>query len=141
MCARLLKEEWAHGDLKPDNIIITPSGHGRLIDYDAAYVPDSGFDSTPEIGTPAYQHPLRDTGMYDKHIDDYPSALLSANLHLIALAPHLMPDNDETPPLCATKNLFPATRPCSTPPCASSPRRPTPETIVSASCSPPPLRT
>ena len=103
MCARLLKEEWAHGDLKPDNIIITPSGHGRLIDYDAAYVPDSGFDSTPEIGTPAYQHPLRDTGMYDKHIDDYPIALLSANLHLIALAPHLMPDNDETPPLCATK--------------------------------------
>lgn len=48
MCSQLLAEEWAHGDLKPENIIITPSSEARLIDYDAAYVPESGFDSTPK---------------------------------------------------------------------------------------------
>ena len=101
MCSQLLAEEWAHGDLKPENIIITPSSEARLIDYDAAYVPESGFDSTPEIGTPAYQHPLRTTDMYDKHIDDYPMMLLSANLHLIAAAPSLMTEGRENLPLDA----------------------------------------
>lgn len=89
LCCQLLRLPWAHGDLKPENIVLTPGGRAVLIDYDAAYVPDSGFETTPEIGTPAYQHPLRNSDMYDKHIDDYPMVLISANLHLLSVCPEL----------------------------------------------------
>ncbi len=100
MCAELLRQPFAHGDLKPENIIITPDEEARLIDYDAAFVPGSGFDTTSEIGTPAFQHPGRDSSMYDKHIDDYPMLLISANLHLAALRPEILDNSDDNLPLC-----------------------------------------
>lgn len=87
MAAELLSREWAHGDLKPDNIIITPEGKAVLIDYDAMYVPGGG--PTGEAGTPGYQHPARTEDDYGKFIDDYPVALLSVSLHALAIKPEL----------------------------------------------------
>ena len=35
----LIKQPFAHGDIKPDNIIIKPDGTCVLVDYDGMYVP------------------------------------------------------------------------------------------------------
>ena len=82
---RLLLSERAHGDLKPENLILTPTGEIRAIDWDAAFLPSFAGEVSPEIGTAAYQHPQRTTDLYDKHIDDYSIAFLSVFLHAAAI--------------------------------------------------------
>lgn len=82
---RLLLSERAHGDLKPENLILTPTGEIRAIDWDAAFLPSFAGEASPEIGTAAYQHPHRTTDLYDKHIDDYSIAFLSVFLHAAAI--------------------------------------------------------
>ena len=82
---RLLLSERAHGDLKPENLILTPTGEIRAIDWDAAFLPSFAGEASPEIGTAAYQHPQRTTDLYDKHIDDYSIAFLSIFLHAAAI--------------------------------------------------------
>jgi len=86
---RLLEREWAHGDLKPENIIVQPGGTMRLIDYDAMFVPSLSGRPAFEIGTPPYQHPARDERMFDKSLDDYPVALISVCLRALSLEPQL----------------------------------------------------
>lgn len=81
----LLLSERAHGDLKPENLIYTPSGEIVAIDWDAAFLPSFAGELSPEIGTAAYQHPLRTTELYDKHIDDYSIAFISVLLHSAAI--------------------------------------------------------
>ena len=87
LCSALLREEWAHGDLKPENIVVTPDGNMTLIDCDALFIPALAGENAEEIGTPGYQHPARGIHHYDKHIDDYPMALLSVGLKLLSLDP------------------------------------------------------
>ncbi len=82
---RLLKKEWAHGDIKPENIIINKSNI-TLIDHGSCYIPSYKLKSN-ELGTPQYQHPRRNATYFNKHIDDYPIALISATLHTIAYDP------------------------------------------------------
>lgn len=89
MALDLLEEEWAHGDLKPDNIIVREDGTLVLIDYDAMFIPSLAGERTTEVGTLNYQHPLRDTSMFDKHIDDYSIVVISTSLHALALDPGL----------------------------------------------------
>ena len=80
----LLNEPWAHGDLKPENIILGRDGM-HLIDFDAMYRPGFSPNDCVEIGTRQYQHPQRSSATFDKSIDDYPIALivtaLAALLH------------------------------------------------------------
>lgn len=89
LAARLLTDDWAHGDLKPDNIILTPEGELQLIDWDATYLPVlHGADAT-ELGTSAYQHPARRRSDFDARLDDYPAALISSALYALSLDPTL----------------------------------------------------
>lgn len=87
---RLLRSDRAHGDLKPENMILTPHGTIEFIDWDAAFVPALAGRTAPETGTAAYQHPSRTPEMYDKHIDDYPTALISVMLHAAAADPAVL---------------------------------------------------
>ena len=80
----LLNESWAHGDLKPENIIFSTEGL-RLIDFDALYRHGFTADDCVEIGTRQYQHPKRDNTLFDKSIDDYPIALLTTVLAALSL--------------------------------------------------------
>lgn len=85
MAIRLLEADYAHGDIKPENIICRPDGEMQLIDMDAMW--HSGIEerSLDEYGTPAFNHPKRPLMRLGKHIDDYPLALLSTILATLAL--------------------------------------------------------
>lgn len=97
MAAALTSDDWAHGDLKPENIIVDPAGGLHLIDFDATYLPAFAGEASPELGTAAFQHPARTIGDFDASLDDYPAALISTALHALALDPELYtryPDAD-----------------------------------------------
>ena len=85
MARGMLARDWAHGDLKPDNIIVTPDGGLQMIDFDAVYLPQLRRMRSRELGTAAWQHPSRSYSDYDRHLDDYPIALISTLLHALAV--------------------------------------------------------
>lgn len=87
MAVDLLRQERAHGDLKPENIMVTPDGGMQAIDWDSAFLPQLAGNPAPETGTAAYQHPGRTRELFDKHIDDYSIAMLSVLLHASAADP------------------------------------------------------
>lgn len=80
----LLNEPWAHGDLKPENIIFSPEGL-HLIDFDAMYREGFSPNDCVEIGTQQFQHPLRSRENFCRDIDDYPIALISTVLAALSL--------------------------------------------------------
>lgn len=79
-----LNEEKAHGDIKPDNIIVKRDGEMVLIDWDGAWLPRMHNTAGDEIGTKAYRHPLRTAADFGDAIDDYPIAILSTTLAALA---------------------------------------------------------
>lgn len=89
LATNLLTEPWAHGDLKPENIIVDPYGELHLIDFDGCYLPEERLNYAPEIGTPAYQHPQRKES-FDKWIDHYPIALIATQIRALAYEPALL---------------------------------------------------
>lgn len=82
---QLLNSYYAHGDLKPENIIVQPDGEMSLIDYDAAWLPHFKNCNIEEYGTPSYSHPRRYLHPFDKCIDDFSIALLSVTLAALAI--------------------------------------------------------
>lgn len=97
LAAGLTSDDWAHGDLKPENIVVDPSGRLHLIDLDAMYLPAFAGEASPELGTAAFQHPARTIRDFNASLDDYPAALISTALHALALDPALYvryPDAD-----------------------------------------------
>ncbi len=85
MAHELLCLESAHGDITCDNIIVDSQNRLHLIDFDGAFTPALAGRESVELGTVAYQHPLRNRGSFDSDIDDYSIALISTALSSIAL--------------------------------------------------------
>lgn len=86
---KMVSDDRAHGDLKPENVIVTPAGELQLIDFDARFLPAFAGMSSPELGTAAFRHPSRTAADFDASLDDYPIALISTALHALALDPTL----------------------------------------------------
>ena len=85
----LRSQPFAHGDVKPDNIIVSPRGALTLIDYDGMFVPVMAGDSSPTLGTEEFRHPLRTAEQFDAAIDDFALASIALSLRAIALEPKL----------------------------------------------------
>lgn len=85
----LLSKEYAHGDIKPDNIIVDNGGELHLIDLDATYLPSMAGELSSELGTKAFQHPARTVETFDDSLDDFPIALISTALHALSIQPAL----------------------------------------------------
>jgi serine/threonine protein kinase len=79
----LLSQPFAHGDLKPDNIVVRPDGKPVLLDYDGMYVPAMKGQPARELGSPVYQHPARTVDDFGKRIDDFALLVLLLELHLL----------------------------------------------------------
>ena len=85
----LLSQPFAHGDLKPDNILVRPDGTLALVDYDGMFVPAMKGTSARELGSPDFRHPLRTPECFNDHIDDFPLASILLSLKALSLSPSL----------------------------------------------------
>lgn len=86
----LLPQPFAHGDLKPDNILVRSDGSLTLVDYDGMYVPAMQGQRARELGSPDFRHPLRTGDDFNEHIDDFPAVSILLSLKLIAQNPDLL---------------------------------------------------
>ena len=106
MAAWLMSQTFAHGDLKPDNILVTEDGALVLVDYDGMFVPAMQGQKARELGSPDYRHPLRTEDCFNEHIDDFPLALIGMSLKAIALDTSLLQNNAKTDSLLFSESDF-----------------------------------
>ena len=85
MAAWLRSQSFAHGDVKPDNIIIRPDGSLTLVDYDGMFVSSMKGSQSPTIGTRDFSHPLRTMDDFDETIDDFSLASIALSLKAISM--------------------------------------------------------
>ena len=85
MAAWLRTQSFAHGDVKPDNIIVRPDGSLTLVDYDGMFVPSMKGYKSPTIGTKDFCHPLRTMDDFDETIDDFSLASIALSLKAISM--------------------------------------------------------
>ena len=90
MAAWLRSQSFAHGDVKPDNIIIRPDGSLTLVDYDGMFVPSMKGSQSPTIGTRDFCHPLRTMDDFDETIDDFSLASIALSLKAISMKSTLL---------------------------------------------------
>ena len=83
----LIKQPFAHGDIKPDNIIIKPDGTCVLVDYDGMYVPAMQGMKMQCMGTPNYRYPSVKEQRFDKSLDNYSISIIALSLCAFALEP------------------------------------------------------
>ena len=86
----LMPQPFAHGDLKPDNIMVREDGTLVLIDYDGMFVPAMKGQKAREMGSPDFRHPARTEETFNEHIDDFSLASILISLRVIAEEPALL---------------------------------------------------
>ena len=90
MAAWLRSQPFAHGDIKPDNIMVRPDGSLTLVDYDGMFVPAMKGQKSPTIGTKDFSHPLRTVDDFDETIDDFALASIALSLKAISMNSKLL---------------------------------------------------
>ena len=90
MAAWLRTQSFAHGDIKPDNIIVRPDGSLTLVDYDGMFVPSMKGCKSPTVGTKDFSHPLRTVDDFDETIDDFSLASIALSLKAISMKSTLL---------------------------------------------------
>ena len=90
MAAWLRIQSFAHGDVKPDNIIVRPDGSLTLVDYDGMFVPSMKGSQSPTIGTKDFCHPLRTVDDFNETIDDFSLASIALSLKAISMKSTLL---------------------------------------------------
>ena len=85
----LIPQPFAHGDLKPDNILVREDGTLVLVDYDGMYVPAMKGQNARELGSPDFRHPLRTENDFNERIDDFPIISILLSLRALSLDPLL----------------------------------------------------
>ncbi len=90
MAAWLRSQPFAHGDIKPDNIMVRPDGNLTLVDYDGMFVPAMKDQKSPTISTKDFSHPLRTVDDFDENIDDFALVSIALSLKAISLNPYLL---------------------------------------------------
>ena len=90
MAAWLRSQPFAHGDIKPDNIMVRPDGNLTLVDYDGMFVLAMKGQKSPTIGTKDFSHPLRTVDDFDETIDDFALASIALSLKAISMNSKLL---------------------------------------------------
>ena len=86
----LIPQEFAHGDVKPDNIMVRDDGSLVLIDYDGMFTPAMEEQTARELGSLDFCHPLRTETQFNEHIDDFSLISILLSLRAIASEPSLL---------------------------------------------------
>lgn len=87
---QLLQSDFCHGDLKPENIILSDEDKFTLIDYDACYTPFHKELANNEVGTTWFQHPDRKASDYGPQTDNYAIAMIAVSLIALSEQPELL---------------------------------------------------
>ena len=90
MAAWHRSQPFAHGDIKPDNIMVRPDGSLSLVDYDGMFVPSMKGCKSPTVGTKDFSHPLRTMDDFDETIDDFSLASIALSLKAISMKSTLL---------------------------------------------------
>lgn len=75
----------AHGDIKPDNILVRDDGSLVLVDYDGLFVPKMRGQKARELGSPSYRHPSRTINIFNEHIDDFSLCIIAFSIAAISI--------------------------------------------------------
>lgn len=88
----------AHGDLQHGNVMITPAGELKLVDYDCMCVPQLVGEVNEEIGVVPYQHPERDENTkLSIDLDNFSALYILVALRAFAADPGLWQIYNEPP--------------------------------------------
>lgn len=84
----------AHGDLQHGNVIVTPQGNLRLVDYDGMVIQALAGQKMQEVGHRHYQHPSRtlNTALTQANyvnLDNFSAWVIGISLALVWLDPDL----------------------------------------------------
>ena len=102
----------SHGDIAPENIIITPKEEIKLIDYDGFFIPQFRGDAPVEEGHTEFQHHsrgnsnIKDYPVYDEKLDRFSALVTYLSLKAIAHDPSFKNFIDNDKVLCFTKDDF-----------------------------------
>lgn len=102
----LIPQSFAHGDLKPDNIIVREDGSLVLVDYDGMYVPAMKGQKARELSSPDFRHPQRTKNDFDEHIDDFPVVSILLSLKAISNKPQLLSEYAATDTLLISEKDY-----------------------------------
>jgi hypothetical protein len=79
----------AHGDLQHGNLLITPTGELKLIDYDGMFVPGLVNLGACEKGHINYQSPSRTMSTWGPYLDNFSAWVIYTSLVALAIDPTL----------------------------------------------------
>ena len=102
----LIPQPFAHGDLKPDNILVQDDGSLVLVDYDGMYVPAMKGQKARELGSPDFRHPQRTEDDFDEHIDDFPLVSFLLSLKAISINSHWLEEYGAPDRLLMSANVY-----------------------------------
>ena len=86
---RLRQHHIAHADLQHGNVLVSPQGQLRLVDYDGMFVPSLRGRRSSELGHINYQHPQRSPEDYDERLDNFSALVIYTALMALSLEPGL----------------------------------------------------
>lgn len=90
LVAELEGAEIAHGDLQHANVMVTPWGELKLVDYDGMCVPDLVGRRNLEVGIKPYQHPDRgEQTLLSLQLDRFSAMVIYVALKALAAEPGL----------------------------------------------------
>jgi serine/threonine protein kinase len=86
---RLRQHQIAHADLQHGNVMVSPQGQLRLVDYDGMYVPSLRGRKSSELGHINYQHPKRTPDNFDERLDNFSALVIYTALMALSVEPGL----------------------------------------------------
>lgn len=90
MSAEMERVGFAHGDFQTDNLLVSPSGALKFVDYDAFFVPEISGLGAIETGYPNFQHPERGKlKPFDNKMDRFSYLVIDSALNALISNPDL----------------------------------------------------
>ncbi|HFF6179422.1 protein kinase family protein [Stenotrophomonas maltophilia] len=98
LAAYLEQNNLAHGDIQPENLMVSPDGGTvQLIDYDGLYVESLKGASATELGQLNFQHPLRSASDFGPTLDRFSFLTLDVALQVLIASPRMWASSRSEP--------------------------------------------